>query len=432
MVFNEYKTPYPYPYKDKNLMTKDIITGTITKALFLTLLNGGLQARYGDYFEPTKFINNATSTSIQRRVLNDDGIAINMPQIKQVAWLPYYIEVSSYNKKTFYEPYTKYSQIKYIQEPIVEANGGETVIKGFAYYYNPVGYFYILNGKLYLLDIQNKKSIELYTIKDTSNFKIEAVAKGIVAVTDNDKFILISLKNNETLEVNKQHYIYSTGWLGYIIVDRDIYNSDLEKIGTIQDLLLPNNMDLLTSGQNENGQGIYVDGVYYFLRDDKTSYALIIKKDKQGRYHIKEKIVKSKLGMFSCYLKYGFGMSNNHIIDNVPFKIYFYNYIKFNEFFVDKLSPLKYNQLKKTSGEWTFLSAYGDLLYNINTGKIYHSMFLGQWYERTDMEDKYDRLTDGNRIWFNRDYKYAGFFGYLKIIDYNNKKYLGLDGFAFY
>jgi len=91
MRFEEYKIPYPNPYRDNQLMIKEMINGTFATALTLTLLSGQpISNRYQNFDNNNRFVNNITqnATDVRTYVENNNGMAYTIDQIKQMVYEP--------------------------------------------------------------------------------------------------------------------------------------------------------------------------------------------------------------------------------------------------------------------------------------------------------------------------------------------------------
>jgi len=256
MRYQEYKIPYPNPYKDNDLMIKEIINGTFTAALSSTLLSGQpITNRYQNFDNPANFVNNITqnATDIRTYTNNDNGMAYTMSQIKQMVYYPVYIKTQKGGFEYVYYPPFLYNNWKYTPDDglvLATFSGDLSSYQGFDLHYmwgdkqgmfavttktetdsNNNDHTYItsfhlitINGNDYTLlsDVELEATIETSLV-----FKGGAVI--VLKFGDSDyKYYVFNIDKGtyKILSFNDSYNIFTLGDWGLWIKDSRVFDAD--------------------------------------------------------------------------------------------------------------------------------------------------------------------------------------------------------------
>lgn len=111
----EHKAPYPQPYNDEALLVKELIHGVLPDAMAASLRAGDSPLRrYGQLDDVWRIKERIAKGSMSPYDYDTDIIIWDLPRVRQVAWLPYIIEVIRKGEpKKIYDPRRYYNALRY-------------------------------------------------------------------------------------------------------------------------------------------------------------------------------------------------------------------------------------------------------------------------------------------------------------------------------
>jgi len=446
--------PYPAPnYKDKDLIVKEIVNGSFAKALFKDIKRYKYALSRYDTDLTDILIDKAAKEPLTPADVSFDIENFDLAKIKELAWLPFYIEAGQQEKEVIYNPKDYYDSYEYAY--FTEKTDGSFPMDLYidAPYYDKnnagiAGFEKDDNSKevaVWFYSLKDEKLTKLGNIPSdlTDKYKIIVVyVKGAVIVQvevdyNNNKYSYLSYGfNGEFNRIDNVGGDYRTfgdfGDIAIISSDKTrtyIYNSKLEKTQELDDNYIE--ITDVSGGGIASSYTLYMFGAriknkLYYIRGENSSYKWWRVKDKKtGKYEWKVKIVNKPVWKYQ--IKHLYDYSTDGFI-NKPLKFMNYNFIKHRA-----VTPKPILPCDTKAGEicmYEEAGGYGDfVIVKVGTTKyLFHTFDFKKWEECQTIAGGFNVM---GRIWVNgRSDNIVGYIPQTMVIQTSgNRMTFTFDGY---
>lgn len=462
----EILVPYPRPdYKDQDLISKEIVNGTLPYALRDEIAHskapGERYAMSADNF----IASSVESGKIAPQFLSFDIQDYGIGGLKEMAWLPLYLEAGMCSPKEIYNPKRYYNHFEIFKNKKIATNvsydehigasvpyydennpglwGGKTVKDSDG---NIVGckrgFFSLKRGRFdFLVDVPKAICDGTYWIN------MKPYLRGAYLMVDikgNNAYHLMTLDMQGNFHDDSTVYkaFVSLGDFGLVAAVNDdgntvILDNTLKKVDEFDGDFVSYIGVTMASGVARYPFGTKIGNKLYFARDDGTSWSWAMYRNDDETISAKPRLIKKPVWKYQVKTKYDYA-TNMYAFDDGRIKTMKYNFIIRGCQPKLHLPPHTDDDRVRFDG-W---DGYGDFAVvkdKNGNGTLYHTYDFKKW-EKVGKEPT-SMFASTSRIWING----GGIDGLVGItpfntialrpvVDQNGNKYMAVefDGIGFY
>lgn len=440
--------PYPTPnWNDKDLQIKEIVNGTFMKGALLDIEhNKAPLSRYRKK-EIDILIEKCGSGTLLPSDITFDIENFDLAKLKELAWLPFYVEAGAGRPEVVYNPKDYYDDLTFesVSQKIPYSDSSVSGSLDVPYYdENNAGLYGIVNDKQsntpkYVLffslkdftykklsdipaDLQDKYATPVVYVKGAIIYKFE-VSSGVYS------YVSFGFDGSvNRIDNMAGSYVPLADFVRIVIKSNDgqcyAYDAGLHRTGEVFDGDAVNMYTFFAISYNKYGFNNKLGRAIYAPYGDDKSRKWYIQSGE-----LKAKIVNAPVWKYKKRVKYDYCTDNLYEDRTVP-RQFNYNY-KVNVVDAPRVKfPCSASDGSKC--EYQNSDEYGEFIVvdDGNTKKVYHTYDFKNWREVNSIQGG---LNIRGRIWVNgRDDDIVGFYGeyFVARIDGDNSTF-DFEGFVF-